>query len=208
MPTELVNNVYDITCTDAVGRIRAFLFDDPTPTVFDTGLADTTDALLDGIEETGVIPERLVLTHADPDHVGGFDAVVEAFDVETYVPEKASLDTEHEPDYRYQGGDEIGPFEAIYIGGHTSGSSALVDENRGILVAGDTVVGADCRGLPEGYLINPPTYFNDDAATAEANLERLLEFEFDTALVYHGSSVVGDAHKKLDAFMNFPGKGL
>lgn len=207
MPTELVSNVYDITCADAVGRIRAFLFDDSTPTLFDTGLADSTNVLLDGIEETGVTPKRLVLTHEDPDHVGGFDAVVDAFNVETYVPEKASLDTENKPDHRYQGGDEIGPFEAIYVGGHTSGSSALVDEDRGILVAGDTVVGTDWRGLPEGYLINPPTYFSDDVATAEANLERLLKFEFDTALVYHGSSVVVDANEKLDTFVNFPGKG-
>lgn len=207
MPTELLSDVYDISCTDAVGRVRAHLLDGATPTLFDTGLADTTETLLAGIETVGVEPERLVVTHGDPDHVGGFDAVVDAFDPETYVPEATELATDHGPDHRYESGDAIGPFEAVHVGGHTPGSSALVDEDRGILVAGDTVVGADWRGLPAGYLLTPPAYFSDDVATAETNAERLLAFEFDAALVYHGSSVLEDARERLDAFVNFPGKG-
>lgn len=207
MPTEIVDGVYDITCSENIGRVRAYLFDGKTPTLFDTGLSSTTDVLLDEIEELGVAPERLIITHGDPDHAGGFDAVVEEYDVETYVPLMGDVDTAHEPDHEYDDGDQIGAFEAVHLGGHTSGSSALVDEDRGILVGGDTVVGADWRGLPEGYLLNPPAYFSEDVAVAESNLDRLLEYDFDVALVFHGSSVTADAHEKLDAFVNFPGKG-
>lgn len=207
MPTEVVAGVYDITCTDAVGRIRAYLVDGETPTLFDTGLADTAEVLLDGIDEVGVEPERLILTHGDPDHVGAFDDVVEAFGVETYVPAATDLDAEHDADHRYEDGDAVGPYEAVHVGGHTPGSSALVDEDRGLLVAGDTLVGADWRGFPEGYLTSPPEYFSEDVATAEENVEKLLAHEFDTALVFHGSSVLEDPYGKLDAFVNFPGKG-
>lgn len=111
------------------------------------------------------------------------------------------------PDHRYGDGDTIGSFEAIHLGGHTAGSSALVDEDRGVLIAGDTVAGSDWRGLPAGYLLNPPEYFSDDVTTAESSLERLLEYELDAALVFHGSSVTEDAHDKPDRFVNFPGRG-
>lgn len=207
MVDELIDGVYDITCTEAVGRVRAYLFDIETPTLFDTGLAETTDSLLEGIADVSVDPARLVVTHGDPDHVGGFDTVVDEFDVETWVPEDTALSTDHQPDHRYGHGDDIGPFEAIHVPGHMPGSSALVDEQRGILVAGDVLVGADWRGIPAGYLLHPPDYFSEDVAHAEANLDRLLDSEFDTALVFHGSSALENAGDKLDAYVNFPGKG-
>lgn len=207
MPTEVVDGVYDITCMEGVGRIRAYLFDIETPTLFDTGLGNTTDTLLDGIEEIGIDPERLILTHGDPDHAGGFDTVVEEYDIETWVPEQTDLDSEHDPDHRYGHGEQIGPFETIHVPGHTPGASALVDEDRGILVAGDTVMGSDYRGLPSGYLIAPTGYFSEDFDEADANLDTLLAYDFDVALVFHGSSVFEDAHEKLDAYVNFPGKG-
>lgn len=85
MPTEILPGVYDITvrADDNGRRYRAYLIDDDVPTLFDAGLPDRTDALFEGIEATGLDPERLVLTHSDYDHVGGFDAVVDHYGVET-----------------------------------------------------------------------------------------------------------------------------
>jgi hypothetical protein len=40
----------------------------------------------------------------------------------------------------------------------------------------------------------------------EEGLERLLAYEFDVGLVYHGSSVTEDARAKVDRYVNFPGK--
>jgi len=46
-------------------RSHAFLFADGT--LVDAGVLDSAGALLAGIAETGIDPERLVVTHADSD---------------------------------------------------------------------------------------------------------------------------------------------
>jgi glyoxylase-like metal-dependent hydrolase (beta-lactamase superfamily II) len=223
MPTEILPGVHDITvrADDNGRRYRAYLIEDdsearsgsssPTepdsvPTLFDAGFADTTDPLFDGVEATGADPERLVLTHGDPDHVGGFDAAVERYGLETHVPEQSDLDVAHEPDHRYGDGDRIGGFEAVYVPGHSRDHHALVDEERGVLVAGDAVSGADLRGFPEGYLLPHAAVYAEDLKEAELRLDRLLEYEFDAALVYHGASVTEGARDVLDRYVNFPGR--
>lgn len=207
MPTEPVSGVYDITCREDDGkRYRVFLFAGETPTLLDAGFADTTEAVFDGVADVGIEPERLVITHGDGDHVGGFDAVVDRFGVETWVPEQTELDTEHAPDHRYGDGDSIGRFTAVYVPGHEPDNHVLVDEDAGIAVMGDAVSGADQRGLPAGYFHLPPAAYSQDLGEAEANLDRLLAYEFDVGLVYHGSSVTEDAREKLDRYVNFPGK--
>lgn len=208
MPTELVPGVHDITCRtlDSGKRYRAFLFTDDVPILFDAGLADTTDALIDGITEVGVAPERLVITHADGDHIGGFDGIVDHYEPETYVPEQSVIDTTHDPDHRYTDGDTIGRFTALHLPGHEPDNHALIDEDAGIVVMGDAVSGADQRGLPAGYFHLPPAVYSQDLNQAERSLERLLAYEFDVALCYHGSSVTTDARAKLDRYVNFPSK--
>jgi hydroxyacylglutathione hydrolase len=200
MPREIHEGVYDITCAEReTGRIRAFLFDDGT--LVDCGLPDSTDALLDGIDDTPVEPERLVITHADRDHVGGFDAVVRDYWVDTYVPEGVDLDTEFDPDHRYGDGDEIDPFEAVHVPGHRDHQHALINEEGGVAVLADAVSGADQRGLPEGYFHLPPGVYTDDLKQAEKSLERLLDYQFDVGLVYHGSSVLSNASEKLEEYV-------
>lgn len=207
MVTEVLPDVYDITVRESEGRRnRVFLVIDDVPTLFDAGFADTTDALFDGIAEVGIEPERLVITHGDPDHFDGFDATVERYGVETWVPEQTDADGHRAPDHRYSDGDTIGSFEAIYTPGHEPDHYALVDEASDLLVAGDAVFGADLRGLPAGYLIPPPALYSENINQAEESLERLLEYDFDAALVFHGSSVTAGAKDRLDAFVNFRGK--
>jgi glyoxylase-like metal-dependent hydrolase (beta-lactamase superfamily II) len=208
MPTEIAEDVYDITCLDEEGgkRYRVFLFADGTPTLVDAGLADTTDALTAGVEEVGVTPERLVVTHGDGDHIGGFDGVVDAYGVETWVPEQTNVETKHYPDHRYGDGDEVGRFTAVHVPGHEPDNHALVDEAAGVAVLGDALSGADQRGLPEGYFHLPPAVYSQDLNRAEESLQRLLDYEFDVGLVFHGSSVTEDATAKIDRYVNFPGK--
>lgn len=71
---------------------------------------------------------------------------------------------------------------------------------------GDAVFGSDLRGLPAGYFVLPPGVYTADLGRADAELETLLEYEFETALVYHGSSVLEGAREKLDRFVDFPGR--
>jgi len=205
MPTELIPGVFDVTCAETeAGRIRAFLFDDGT--LVDCGLSTTTNALAAEIAETGIDPERLVITHADRDHAGGFDAVVRDFWVETYVPENAEIDTEYEIDHRYADGDTVAGFEAVHVPGHRAHQHVMIDESRadGVAVLADALSGSDQRGLPPGYFHLPPEVYSDDLALAERSLERLLEYEFDAGLVYHGSSVLDGAKEKLEAYVYEP----
>ncbi|RQG99485.1 MBL fold metallo-hydrolase [Natrarchaeobius oligotrophus] len=204
---EVLPDVYDVTVSESDGRrMRVYLLNRTVPTLVDTGFAETTDALFDGIEAIGTEPERLIVTHGDSDHVGGYDAVVEEYDLETWVPEETDLDSSVEPDKRYGHGDEIGPFEAVHTPGHQPDNYALVDEDAALLVPGDAVFGADFRGLPEGYLVAPPALYSDDVNEAERSMERLLEYEFDAVLVFHGSAVLEGGYDRLDEFVNFPGK--
>jgi glyoxylase-like metal-dependent hydrolase (beta-lactamase superfamily II) len=205
--TEVRAGIYDVTSVrkDDGRRYRAFLVDGTTPTLFDTGLEAGADTLLAGIDETGVAPERLVITHADHDHTGGLRAVVDEYDPAIWASEQSDLDGV-EPDRRYADGDGIGEFEALHLPGHKPDSYAFVNEDRDVVVSGDVVNGSDQRGLPPGYLVLPPAVYSTDLVGLEENLERLLEYSFDAVLVYHGSSVLEDAKERLDAFVNFPGK--
>lgn len=207
MPTEIRPGVYDVTTRqDESGRrYRAFLFDDDVPALVDAGHAGTADTLVSRLDDLGVAPERVLVTHGDGDHVGGVDTVVERFDADLYAPE--GVDTGDEPvTERIADGDRVGPFIAVHVPGHTRQHFAYVREDRGIAVLGDAVFGSDLRGLPAGYFVLPPAAYSVDLAQADASLERLLPYDFDVGLVYHGSSVTERAHEKLDAFVDFPGK--
>ena len=166
-------------------RIRAFLANDGT--LVDCELPDTTDALLDGIAQIGITVDFLVITHADRDHVGGSDAVVQKLSSKTYVAVEAELDTELDPDHRFQDADEIGPFEAVRLPGHSDRQHRLVDEERGVANHADALSRADQRGQPSGYFHLPPGIYSGDQNEAATSLERLLEYDFDAGLVPIGS---------------------
>ncbi|PCR88862.1 MBL fold metallo-hydrolase [Natrinema ejinorense] len=208
MPTEVVDGVFDITSLveESGKRYRVFLFAEGTPTILDAGLAQSAETVIDAIDDLGVVPERLIITHGDGDHIGGFDALVDEYDLETWVPERTTAATETEPTHRYGDGDTIGRFTAVHAPGHEPDNHALIDEDAGIAVMGDAASGADQRGLPAGYFHLPPAYYSKDLNRAEESLERLLEYEFDVGLVFHGSSVTENAREKLDRYVNFPGK--
>lgn len=205
--TDLGDGVYDLTLTTEPARYRAYMFDWARPTLVDCGLAETSETLLDRLETVGIVPEQLVLTHAHPDHDGGFDAVVDRYDPTTWVPAESTLETAHNPDHRYGHEDRVGPFTAVHVPGHAVDNYALVAPDRDLAVMGDAVLGADWRGLPAGYFVLVEGIYSNDLVAAERNLERLQQYAFDVGLVFHGSSVFAGASEKLDAFVDFPNKG-
>lgn len=207
MPAEVVDDVYDITCRRHSGRrFRVYLDVRDVPTLFDAGFADTVSAVEDGLDALGVAPERLVLTHADQDHAGGVDALVERYGLETWAPAESDLNAASRPGRRFGHGARVGRFEAVHVPGHTPDCYCFVDEDAGVAITGDALFGADYRGLPAGYLVVPPAVYSDDLHAAERNLDRLVDYEFDAALVYHGTAVTEGARDVLDRYVNFPGR--
>lgn len=197
---QLVDGVYDITCAERdTDRIRAFLFDDGT--LVDTGLPDSTDALLAGIEETGVSVERVAITHTDCDHIGGLNAVTDAYDPDVYLPVGSDPEKASSVDHFYGDGDSVGSFVAVHMPGHRGHQQVLIDESRGVVVLADALSGSDQRGLPAGYFHLPPGKHTDDLNRAEESLEKLLDYEFEIGLVFHGSSVLENASEKLRAYV-------
>lgn len=204
MPAEIIDDVYDLTHLEGPGRrYRAYLVDGETPTLVDTSYPETADRLLEEIEAVGVAPERLLITHGDGDHFGGFDAVVESYPVETWAPAETNVG-DVDVDHRFADSDPIGRFEAIHVPGHSTDCYAFVDEDAGLLLTGDVLVGSDLRGLPSGYLLAPPEVYSQDVNAAEEGLDRVLKYDFDVALTFHGTAVLDDAKEKLDNYVNFP----
>ncbi len=206
MTEELVEDVYRIDMPADDEPYRAFLFDGDTPTLFDAGSVETVDTLCAELEKLDITPERLIITHGDFDHVGGFDRLVERYEPKTWVPAESKLDTDIGPDYRFEHGETVAGFVAVHVPGHKPDNYAFVDETAGIAVLGDVMIGSDRRGLPPGYFVMVEAIYSDDLISAERYLERLLEYDFEIGLVSHGSSVTSGARDKLEAYVSFPGQ--
>ncbi|AUV84071.1 MBL fold metallo-hydrolase [Salinigranum rubrum] len=183
---------------------------DGRTTLVDTAFRENGDELVRILEDEYGTVDRVVITHGDHGHHGGLKHVMDAFSPELLMPADETKLYTHleeegydiEPDVAYEDGDLLeGNIRVIQVPGHTEATSALLLEDRGILISGDTLDGSDRGGLPAGYLLPPPALFNDDHRAAELNLYNLLEHDFETLLVFHGSHVFDDPKGKLDDFL-------
>jgi len=208
-----VSNVIDGIDQVQFEHVRVFVLrdvPDGETTLVDTAFEENGAELVEILtEEYGTI-DRVIITHGDHGHHGGLRHVMEAFSPELTLPSDETKLYEHleeasddfEPDVAYEDGDLLdGNIRVIQVPGHTEATSALLLEDRGVLISGDVLDGADRGGLPAGYLLPPPALFNDDHRAAELNLYKLLEHDFDTLLVFHGTHVFDDPIGKLDDFL-------
>jgi glyoxylase-like metal-dependent hydrolase (beta-lactamase superfamily II) len=179
-------------------------------TLVDTAFRENGDELVRILEDEYGTVDRVIITHGDHGHHGGLKHVMDAFSPELLMPADETKLYTHleeegydiEPDVAYEDGDLLeGDIRVIQVPGHTEATSALLLEDRGILISGDTLDGSDRGGLPAGYLLPPPALFNDDHRAAELNLYNLLKHDFQTLLVFHGSHVFDDPKGKLDDFL-------
>lgn len=189
-------------------HVRTYVLEDVpdgTTTLVDTAFDEDGPELVEILRDEFGGVDRVIITHGDHGHHGGLPHVMEAFDPELVVAdneEKLHEAIDYEPDVRFVDGDLLqGNIRVIQIPGHTNATSALLLEDRKILLSGDALDGADRAGLPAGYLLPPPALFNADHEAAELNLYDLLQYDFDTVLVFHGSNVFENPRQKLDDFL-------
>ncbi|WP_226481101.1 MBL fold metallo-hydrolase [Natrinema amylolyticum] len=190
-------------------HVRVFVLEDRpegTVTLVDASFPDDGEELANILEAEFGGLDRLLITHGDEGHFGGAPALLKRFEPELAVPAGAKgfyevLDVE--PDIEFVDEDLLaGGIRAIEIPGHTVAATAFLLEADRTLIAGDTLEGSDRRGLPPGYLVPPAEQFNDDShAAAERNLVKLFDYEIDTVLVHHGTSVREEPLEKLNDWL-------
>ena len=189
-------------------HVRTYVLEDAPAektTLVDTAFEDDGEELVDTLSaEFGAI-DRVIITHGDHGHHGGLSHIMENFSPELVAAadeSKLHEAIDYEPDVLFEDSDVLeGNIKIIQVPGHTKATSALLLRDHDILISGDTMDGSDRAGLPPGYLLPPPALFNDDHEAAEINLYDLLQYDFETVLVFHGSNVFENPKQKLDDFL-------
>lgn len=190
-------------------HIRVFVLEDRpdgTVTLVDAAFPDDGETLAEIIETEFDGLDRVLITHGDEGHFGGVPALIDRFDPKLAVPAGAKHFSEAigvVPDVEFVDEDRLdGSIRAIEIPGHTEATTALLLEDDETLIAGDVLEGSDRRGLPPGYLVPPAEQFNDYShAAAERNLVKLFDYDIETVLVHHGTSVYEDPLGKLNDWL-------
>jgi glyoxylase-like metal-dependent hydrolase (beta-lactamase superfamily II) len=174
-------------------------------TIVDTGIPGADEEILALLESLGrdrADVTRILITHADGDHVGGLDGLVEATGARVYASEhEANVIEGNAPnrrgesrnwgsvDERVSPGETLpfhGGIDVVDTAGHTLGHVAYFLRRDGILFAGD------CVNNREGLGGSPPE-LTADADQARAALHAIAALEPQTVCFGHGPSLVGDA---------------
>jgi glyoxylase-like metal-dependent hydrolase (beta-lactamase superfamily II) len=88
--------------------------------------------------------------------------------------------------------DVMGGLEVLHVPGHTAGSIALYQADRGLLFTGDTVRNEN------GVLEGPPPQFTPDLERAFRGIEeKLVTLDFEVLLPGHGEPIVGGGREAL-----------
>ena len=165
-------------------------------TIVDTGVGNRDNPIFPQLAELGIKPENIkqvILTHAHHDHAMGTYLILEKVTPKIYVHEK---DTKYiassfgESLVKVNEGDiietPIGSFTVYWTPGHTSGSMCLYNQEKKILISGDTV-------FPDGYYGR----YDGESGSLDAiidSLKKLTELDCDVMLPGHGSPVFQDAN--------------
>lgn len=183
---------YDLPWREEPLSVHVLETDEAT-VLFGAGAEETADDLLGVAEDHDV--DALVVEHGDADHYGGAPAIREALpNVEIAVPADdvpRLADAGVEVDRPLAIGEPYRGIETIAAPGHTPDNAAYLYED--VLVAGDTVVGADSAFVADGDWSGPLAVirpdFNDDDRLARESVSELLAYDFDAVFVSHGPNV-------------------
>lgn len=179
----------------------------------DTGVKGEVDKLLDFLAKVPVKPSDLttiVITHTHPDHVGGLATIktqspakVASHRIEAeFISQKTRYTGPPGPrahdhpgtpvDVKLEDGQTIDGLRVIFAPGHTKGSIALLDGEKGLLIAGDTM-------RTEAGLAPMDDVYNVDPKQHRASIKKIAGFDFENLVCGHGPPVVGGAGKRVKA---------
>ena len=160
------------------------------------GIEDYDDLLARALEEEcgGAVLERIVLTHAHPDHIGGVERVI-ARHGELPVEKMPHPSSDRGLAVRAIGDGDVvategATLEAVWTPGHARDHLCFVLREEKILFTGDMVLGA-------GTTVIPP---DGDLGDYLASLERLRALDVDRIFPAHGPAI-DDPKRKIDEYL-------
>jgi glyoxylase-like metal-dependent hydrolase (beta-lactamase superfamily II) len=167
-------------------------------TIVDTGNPGSEDAIaasLGGLDLGWDDVSHVIVTHLHPDHQGSLPAVLGlAPDAAAYAG-AADIPQISSPRALTPvgDGDKVFGLEIIDTPGHTPGHISVFDAVGGLLVAGDSMNGAD------GGVAGANPSFTPDMATAAESIRKMAALTFETVVFGHGDPVEGGASQQVTA---------
>ena len=190
-------------------------------TVIDTGTAGNAKKIVDYIQKIGWQPTRvstIIITHCHMDHAGsvkelkdltGAKVAVHEEDADIVSGKKPQPRPKNvllravssfikiapvQPDIILKDNDKIGQLTVIHTPGHTLGSIALLDEEKKVLFAGDTLRfdGEKLSGSSE--------HFTLDMKRAKESIGKISALSFDIMLCGHGEPLKPQASEAVKKY--------
>jgi len=178
------------------------LYTDGRMVLVDTSSDPGAKEIFAYLRKVGHAPKDLgsiVITHTHPDHVSGLAALKAQATGTRVAAHRDDADyvarTRNYPgppgrqrhaavpvDVRLEDGQSFEGFTIIHCPGHTPGSIALLDRERKVLVAGDTLNNERGLGpMPDTYNIDPRAH--------RQSIKKLANYEFEVVLFGHGAPI-------------------
>lgn len=190
--------------------VSVHVIDDEETVLFGTGFQSDYDRLASELDAFGG-PDVIVIEHADPDHYDSLPRLVEEYpDAQVAIPEQ-DVDEMQEAvgvdvDVELTHDEERWGIRTIHIPGHTPGNMSFLHEATDTLIVGDTFVHKNSFAAAPGdwsgtFAPVKPSLNADDEKTKE-NMDILLDYDFDAALLTHGLNVPEDAQPEVETLVD------
>lgn len=180
----------------------SLLWDEHETILVDTGIAGQLDLIRETLAKESVPFERLtkiIITHQDRDHIGSLPELIAASEGrlevlaheigkpyllgEVPLVKSKTFAIPAKVDVTLQDGDVLpycGGIRVIFTPGHSPDHISLYHQPSKTLISGDALTSQD------GVLMPPNPVHTPDMETALKSVGKLLEFDIETVIAYHG----------------------
>jgi glyoxylase-like metal-dependent hydrolase (beta-lactamase superfamily II) len=193
----------------------ALLWDENDGILVDTGIPGQLEVIRASLAQEAVPFDKLtkiIITHQDLDHIGSLPELLSASEgqIEVFAHEltkpyllgevpiikRGVLVPPSKVDVALQDGDELpycGGIQVIFTPGHTPDHISLYHKPSKTLISGDALTSQD------GVLMPPNKAFTPDMEQALSSVAKLLDYDIETVITYHGGVCTERIQERLAA---------